>query len=95
MSADAPAKPVTTFVRLNMKTGITIARAAIESCRAKGIQSSVAVVDRDGVLQVLVRDTLAPQVSVEISRQKTYTAANFNAPTSQLSDRADTPVGRV
>jgi uncharacterized protein GlcG (DUF336 family) len=44
---------------------------------------------------VVLRDTLAPLVSVEIARQKAYTAANFMVATSKLGNRADTPVGRV
>jgi uncharacterized protein GlcG (DUF336 family) len=42
----------------------------------------------------MLRDTLAAHLTIEISKRKAYTAANFNAATSTLEDRADTAVGR-
>ena len=80
--------------RLTMNTALTIARAAIEACTAKGIQIGVTVVDRNGILQVALRDTIAAQITVPISRGKAYTAANFNSATSALQDRANSAVGR-
>ncbi len=81
--------------RLSMETAQKIAQGAIGACRAKGIQIGVTVVDRDGTVQAVLRDTIAAPLTLTISRQKAYTAANFNAATSTMADRADTPVGRV
>ncbi|MCG8429073.1 MAG: heme-binding protein [Chromatiales bacterium] len=81
--------------RLSMETALTIAQGAVESCRKEGIQVGVAVVDRDGTVQALLRDTIAAPITAEIAQQKAFTAVNFNAATSQLSSRANTPVGRV
>ena len=81
--------------RLTLETAGKIAHAAIDACRKQGIQIGVTVVDRDGLVQVVLRDTIAAQITVPISRQKAFTAVNFNAPTSQLGDRADTPIGRI
>ena len=81
--------------RLSLDTTVKIARATITACRAKGIQISVTVVDRHGLVQTVMRDTLAPTISLEISRQKAFTAANFGANTSQLEGRAASPIGRV
>ncbi|WP_260294541.1 GlcG/HbpS family heme-binding protein [Sedimenticola hydrogenitrophicus] len=81
--------------RLTLETAREIALGAIDACRKEGIQIGVTVVDRDGVIQVVSRDTIAAPITVEISRQKAFTAANFNAATSQLVSRANTPIGRV
>lgn len=81
--------------RLTLETAREIAQGAIDACRKEGIQIGVTVVDRDGVIQAVSRDTIAAPITVEISRQKAFTAANFNAATSQLTSRADTPIGRV
>ena len=80
--------------RLSLATAQQIAQAAVDACREKGIQIGVTVVDRDGVVQTQLRDTIAPPITVPISYKKAYTAANFNADTSSLEPRADTAVGR-
>ncbi|MCU7905110.1 MAG: heme-binding protein [Candidatus Thiodiazotropha sp. (ex Epidulcina cf. delphinae)] len=89
------ASPTVTLKRLSLETANRIALGAIEACRKQGVQVGVSVVDRDGALQVVMRDTIAASITVPISRQKAFTAANFNAPTSALKDRADTPIGRI
>ena len=81
--------------RLTMETALTIAQGAIQACRAQGVSISVAVVDRDGVVQAHLRDTVAPPISLRISRQKAYTAANFQAATANLGNLASGPIGRV
>jgi len=80
--------------RLTLFTAVKIAQAAIEECTKKGIQIGVTVVDREGIVQATLRDTIAAQVTVPISQAKAYTAANFNSATSAMADRANTPVGR-
>ena len=80
--------------RLSMETAQAIAQAAVEACREEGIQIGVTVVDRDGNAQVVLRDTIAAAITLPISRDKAYTAVMFNAATSALADRADSPVGR-
>lgn len=81
--------------RLSLDTTTQIAQATIQACRAKGIQISVTVVDRNGLVQNVMRDTVAPPISLTISRQKAYTAVNFGASTSLLSDRAGTAIGNI
>jgi uncharacterized protein GlcG (DUF336 family) len=96
--ATAPAladDPMTVEVkRLSMNTALEIAQATVDACREKGIQIGVTVVDRNGVVQAQLRDTIAAPITVPISYKKAYTAVNFNADTSALAERADTPVGR-
>lgn len=81
--------------RITLATAIQIAQAAVAECTGRGIQIGVTVVDREGIVQVTLRDTIAAQITVPISERKAFTAANFNAATSALGDRADTPIGRV
>lgn len=81
--------------RMTLPTAISIAQAAIAECTKLGIQIGVTVVDREGIVQVTLRDTIAAQITVPISHRKAYTAANFNSATSALGDRANSPVGRA
>jgi uncharacterized protein GlcG (DUF336 family) len=92
--AMAEEEMVVNIKRLSMETTQKIAMAAVEACRKQGINVGVTVVDRNGIPQVMLRDTLAAHLTIEISKRKAYTAANFNAATSTLEDRADTAVGR-
>ena len=89
-------EPMTVQVkRLSMETAVRVAQATVNACREKGIQIAATVVDRDGTVQAVLRDTIAAPLTLDISRQKAYTAANFNAATSAMEDRGNTPVGRV
>lgn len=81
--------------RMSMETAGAIAHAAIDACRKKGIQIGVTVVDRDGIPQVVLRDTIAPTITLPISKGKAYAAVMFNVPTSELAERANSPIGRV
>ncbi|MCU7932746.1 MAG: heme-binding protein [Candidatus Thiodiazotropha sp. (ex Codakia rugifera)] len=89
------AAPTVSLKRLSLESANQIALGAIEACRKKGIQIGVTVVDRDGTVQAVMRDTIAAQITIPISRMKAFTAANFNAATSALKDRADSPIGRI
>ena len=93
-AADDEDAMVVNIKRLTMETAGKIAHAAIDACRKEGINIAVTVVDRNGIPQVMLRDTLAAHLTLAISERKAYTAANFNAVTSTLVDRADTAVGR-
>ena len=84
-----------TIKRLTMESANLVATTAVTTCRKMGIQVTATVVDRNGVIQSVVRDTLAPPVSIDISRMKAYTAANFTADTSALGRQANSPIGRV
>jgi uncharacterized protein GlcG (DUF336 family) len=81
--------------RLSLDTAVKIAQGAVAACREKGIQIGVTVVDRDGTVQVTLRDTIAAPITAEISVMKARTAVNFNAATSTMKARADSPIGRI
>ena len=86
---------ITSVKRLTLGTTLKIAEGAVEACRAKGIQIGVTIVDRDGVVQTTWRDTIAAPITVPVSRMKAVTAVNFNAATSAMGERANTPIGRL
>ncbi len=77
--------------RLTLDAALTVARAALESCRQAGVQVAVTVVDRGGHPQVVLRDVLAPDLTLAISRRKAYTAMTFARATSQLEGRFPGP----
>lgn len=83
--------------RLTLEAAQRIAQGAVDTCRKEGIQIGVSVVDRSGDPMVVLRDTLAPRIALEISRQKAFTAVNFNAATSTMTKRFTEPfsVGKV
>ena len=87
--------PSVSIKRLTMESALAVAQGAIKECRKQGVQITATVVDRNGLVQAIARDTLAPPVSIDISRMKAYTAANFMADTSALASRANTSIGRV
>ena len=95
LAAEAPV--IVKIPRLTVEASGKIAHAAMEACRKEGIQIGVTVVDRSGDAMVVLRDTLAPRITIEISRQKAYTAVNFNAATSSMENRFTQPfsVGKV
>lgn len=81
--------------RLTLDAATSIAQAAVVACREKGIQVGVTVVDRNGIVQVALRDTVAPPITLPISKGKAVAAVNFGVSTEQLADRADGPIGRT
>jgi uncharacterized protein GlcG (DUF336 family) len=95
MAAEEPV--IVKIPRLTVEASEKLAHAAMAACRKQGIQIGVTVVDRSGDAMVVLRDTLAPRVTLEISKQKAYTAVNFNSATSAMADRFTQPfsVGKV
>ena len=77
--------------RLTLDASLRIAQAAIKQCRKEGVQVAVTVVDRSGHAQVVLRDVLAMDITLPISKQKAHTALAFNTPLSQLQGRFTKP----
>ncbi|MDH5325564.1 MAG: heme-binding protein [Gammaproteobacteria bacterium] len=81
--------------RLTMESSLKMARAAIQSCRKKGIQVGVTVVDRNGQSQVMLRDVLAPFLTVEVSMKKANTSAMFMAATSAMERQGSSSLAHM
>jgi len=96
-SVQAENPPIIPIKRLSMEMALQIAQGAIEQCRKEGVQIAVTVVDRGGHAQAVLRDVLAMDLTLTISKQKAYTAMSFNSPTSALENRFKTPfaVGKI
>lgn len=95
IAADMPV--VVKIPRLTVEASEKIAHVAMETCRKQGVPVGVTVVDRSGDPMVVLRDTLASKVTLEVSRQKAFTSVNFNAATSGMANRFTQPfsVGKV
>ena len=90
VSADEQAMTVS-MKRLTMETALRIAQAAIAQCRKEGVQIAVTVVDRGGHAQVVLRDVLAMDITLPISKQKAHTAMAFNSALSEMEGRFTKP----
>lgn len=85
--AQAEEPVIVPIKRLSMEMAQQIAQAAVEACREEGVQVAATVIDRGGHPQAVLRDVLAMDLTLTISRQKAYTALSFNSPTSALEGR--------
>ena len=81
-----------TLKMMTPETALTLARATLQDCRDKGYQVAVAVVDRSGTVQVLLRDRYAGVHTVETARRKAWTAVSFRTDTLVMAE--ETAVGK-
>ena len=79
-----------TVRQLTPETALKAAQAALETCRKNGHQVAVAVVDKSGLTQVLLRDRFAGPHTIEVATNKAWSAASFRTPTAEL-ERATRP----
>ena len=77
---------------LTPETALVAARAALDACRKQGFQVAVAVTDRAGITQVLLRDRLAGPHTVDVASNKVWTAVSFRTSTSTIAE--ETQPGR-
>ena len=73
------------FRALTPEVAQEMAEAAMTACRDAGYQVGVTVVDRAGLVQVVLRDRFAGAHVLETSRRKAWTAASFRIATSTLA----------
>jgi uncharacterized protein GlcG (DUF336 family) len=76
--------PTYTVRQLTEETALKAAQAALASCRASGYQVAVAVVDRAGLPQVVLRDRFAGAHTVDVSVNKAWTAASTRTSTAEI-----------
>jgi len=71
---------------LTVETALKAAQAALKKCRDNGWQAAVAVVDRGGVVQVVLRDRYAGPHTPRTASGKAWTAVSFRSNTGALVD---------
>jgi uncharacterized protein GlcG (DUF336 family) len=76
---------IVVYKSLSPETALEAAQAALKQCRADGFQVAVAVVDRFGQPQVMLRDRFAGLPAADTATSKAYTALSFRAATSDLA----------
>ena len=71
---------------LTPEAALKAAQAALARCRTNGYQVTVAITDRMGVVQVLLRDRFAGPHTVDMATAKAYTAVSFRTNTTELAE---------
>jgi uncharacterized protein GlcG (DUF336 family) len=69
---------------MNLELAQMAAMETLKACRTEGYQVSVAVVDRSGGIQALLRDRLAGIFTPDIAVRKARTALSFHTDTINL-----------
>ena len=82
--AESPA--LVSFQSLSPDLAVELAQAVLADCRKQGYQIAVAVVDRSGVPQAMLRDRFAGAHTPDTATRKAWTAASFNTDTLALAD---------
>jgi uncharacterized protein GlcG (DUF336 family) len=73
-----------TYKSLSPELALDLARASLAECRKRGYQAAVAVADRFGVPQVMLRDRFAGTHTVRTAIGKAWTAVSFRTNTTDL-----------
>ena len=72
------------YKTLSPEIALDLARAALADCRQRGYQVAVAVVDRFGGTQVVLRDRFAGPHTPATATGKAWTAVSFRTNTTEL-----------
>ena len=85
-TANAQEKALSTYQVLTPTTAVEITQAALKACSEAGYQVAVAVVDRMGVAQAMIRDRFAGPHTPETATRKAWTAVSFRTDTLSMSE---------
>lgn len=77
---------------LTPETALNAAKAAMDACRKNGYQVTVAIVDRAGLTQILIRDRFAGPHTIDVATNKAWTAASMKMSTTIFA--AETQAGK-
>jgi len=72
------------YKTLSLEIALDLANAALADCRQRGFQVAVAVADRFGVTQVVLRDRFAGPHTPATAAGKAWTAVSFRTNTTDL-----------
>jgi len=86
ITAVAVAEELPREATLPLSLATKAAAVAVEKCKQDGYRVSASVVDRAGVLKVLMREDGAGPHTTDSSSKKAYTAASLRRPTSELAE---------
>ena len=81
-----------TYKSMSPEVALELARASLEECRKRGFQAAIAVVDRFGVTQVMLRDRFAGAHTPSTAAGKAWTAVSFRTNTSELVAQTQRPL---
>ncbi|WP_035783109.1 GlcG/HbpS family heme-binding protein [Arthrobacter sp. H14] len=88
-SGDSGGDAVLNMPRLSVEAATEAAEAALAQCQSDDLPFvSVAVVDRFGQVQAMLRGANAAEHTMESARLKAYTSASFGSNTSELTEAA-------
>lgn len=75
------AEGIVTYKSLAPDVAAKLAQTTMQACRKLGYQVAVAVVDRGGLVQAIVRDRFAGAHTIETARRKAWSAVSFRTNT--------------
>jgi uncharacterized protein GlcG (DUF336 family) len=81
----AAEEAIVTYKSMSPELALDLALGSLADCRKRGFQVTVAVVDRSGVIQVLLRDRFAGPHTVSTASGKAWTAVTFRTSTTELN----------
>ena len=81
------AEDVISVKRMTLELANEIAINAVKACRNEGYNVAVAVVDRDAITQVVMRDVLASRFFMEIAESKAKAAVMTGMDTGEFRDQ--------
>jgi uncharacterized protein GlcG (DUF336 family) len=84
-SAARAEEAVVSYKSIGLELALDAARAALKDCQKRGYQVAVAVVDRFGTPQVLLRDRFAGPHTPPTATGKAWTSATFRNSTTELN----------
>jgi uncharacterized protein GlcG (DUF336 family) len=82
----AAEEKLVSYQAMNLELALKLAQDTLLACQNEGYQVSVVVVDRSGIVQVLLRDRLAGIFTPDIAVRKARTALNFHTDTINLRE---------
>lgn len=75
---------------LSLDLAQAIAQGALEKCRADGYHVSVTLLDRGGLIKVVLRDEGSGPHTIDTSRRKAFTSLTFKATSADWTARVTT-----